>query len=325
MDTPFIQQVNRALSALGIAITGAGSATFSWFNTFQFIADGLISPFVSPAAAPGLATATKIAPYPNGVPVIAGNLAGDNGSVDTGIKSCRIYTLVATLPLNDGSTVPTFSLLAGEDFSKYEFPSTKYIALPNQPNQAAVGFVIVKNGAAGVFIPGTTHLDAAGVTVEYIEYSVFLGTGSALANGSIWIGDGGGNAVARTLSGDATVSNTGVVTVTGATGNFTTGGKVIGHVTSSSGPAAIAITGSQHQISATGAADAMTLADGTAGQELTILYVAEVAGGNSAVVTPTNLAGGNTITFSNLGDSASLRFSATGGWYVVALNGAVLA
>ncbi len=88
-------------------------------------------------------------------------------------------------------------------------------------------------------------------------------------------------------------------------------------VTSSTGPGAVPITGAIHQITTTGTGDALTLADGGTGQRLVILYVAEGAGGDTAVLTPTTLAGGTTITFNNVGDTAELVYGSTGGWYMV--------
>ena len=76
------------------------------------------------------------------------------------------------------------------------------------------------------------------------------------------------------------------------------------------------VTGSVHEITTTGTGDALTLANGTAGQMITLLYVAEGAGGDTAILTPTTLAGGTTITFNALGDAADLIYSSTGGWYM---------
>jgi hypothetical protein len=92
-------------------------------------------------------------------------------------------------------------------------------------------------------------------------------------------------------------------------------------VTATSGAGAVAITSRIHEVTTTGTGDALTLANGTAGQRLTIIYVAEGAGGDTAVITPTTLAGGTTITLNALGDSAEIIYSSTGGWYVVGLGG----
>lgn len=85
--------------------------------------------------------------------------------------------------------------------------------------------------------------------------------------------------------------------------------------TVSSGAGAVAITGAIHEVTTTGTGDALTLADGTEGQHLNIVYVAEGAGADTAILTPTNLAGANTtVTFNALGDSAHLLFTA-GTWF----------
>lgn len=205
-----IKLKNRCISSPGLRIKGgSASPLVNYANTFAFYANGLVSPSVTTADAPSLALATTNTPNA----VVAGNLLSDNGSVNTGIKCVRIYTLVATLPANDGSTAPTFSWLAGPDFTKYEFPSTQYVALPNKYNQAVVGYVIVKNAGAVDFVPGTTNLDAANVTTTFVENSVQLGTGSALGSAHIFVGNGSGAAADVALSGDATLANTGAITI----------------------------------------------------------------------------------------------------------------
>jgi len=131
-----------------------------------------------------------------------------------------------------------------------------------------------------------------------------------------------------------TVSAAGVVTiastldVTGVStliGGATIGGALIqggtGAITATTGAGAVAITGQIHEVTTTATGDALTLANGTAGQRLTLLYVAEAAGGDTAICTPTTLAGGSTITLNALGDSADIQYSATGGWYVLGLGG----
>ena len=90
---------------------------------------------------------------------------------------------------------------------------------------------------------------------------------------------------------------------------------VTSDVTTSSGPGAVAITGAIHEITTTATGNALTLANGVNGQHLTIIYVAEAAGADTAILTPTTLAGGTTITFNAVGDSANLVYSSNGGWY----------
>lgn len=86
------------------------------------------------------------------------------------------------------------------------------------------------------------------------------------------------------------------------------------------GPGAINVTVPLTQIS-TEAADAFTLADGKEGQLKTIVMIADLGNG---VVTPANASGFTTITFSAVGQSATLMFT-NGAWVVISLNGAVAA
>lgn len=153
-------------------------------------------------------------------------------------------------------------------------------------------------------------------------------TGEILADatfkGNITIGDESSDTL--TVAAATTISTTLDVTgVSSLTGGATIGGALIqggtGAITASSGAGAVAVTGQIHEVSTTGTGDALTLADGTAGQRLSVLYVAETAGGDTGVITPTTLAGGTAITLNALGDSADLVFSATGGWYVLGLGG----
>ena len=70
-----------------------------------------------------------------------------------------------------------------------------------------------------------------------------------------------------------------------------------------------------------GRAQSMTLANGTAGQ---IKIISHVVDGGSAVLTPTTKIGFTTITFTNVGDSAILVYTAAG-WAIIGISGAVAA
>ena len=163
----------------------------------------------------------------------------------------------------------------------------------------------------------------------------FEGSDIELAEGNMLIGDSAGagtsldistdtrivvgngtTATSVAVSGDATLANTGALTVTGSTAAFAVGTTLItASTTATSGAGAVAITGMIHEVTTTGTGDALTLADGAEGQHLNVVYVAEGAGGDTAVLTPSNLAGANTtVTFNDLGDAAHLLFTA-GDWY----------
>jgi hypothetical protein len=122
-------------------------------------------------------------------------------------------------------------------------------------------------------------------------------------------------------------SCTGLPLTTGVTGalpvaNGGTGASAT--VQALSGPGAVNITSLATAFTSTAAGNALTLADGAQGQLKTIIYVAEAAGGDTGILTPTNLGSATTITFNAVGDSATLQFAGTD-WWVVGFRGAVVA
>lgn len=127
-----------------------------------------------------------------------------------------------------------------------------------------------------------------------------------------------------TFSGPVTSTNGFIGAVTGnITGNVT--GNLVGDVQASvqslSGAGAVNITDMFTSLTTTGAAQALTLANGTAGQ---IKIISHVVDGGSAVLTPTTKIGFTTITFTNVGDSATLIYTASG-WAIIGISGAVAA
>lgn len=122
-----------------------------------------------------------------------------------------------------------------------------------------------------------------------------------------------------------------VVSLNGFQGTFT--GNIVGNVTGNvtgdifasnqalSGAGAVNVTDMLTSLTTTGATQALTLANGTVGQ---IKIIAHVVDGGSAVLTPTTAIGFTTITFTGVGESATLVYTAAG-WAITALNGAVAA
>ena len=103
--------------------------------------------------------------------------------------------------------------------------------------------------------------------------------------------------------------------------NLNVGGIITGDVQALSGAGAVNVTSMHTDFTSTGGAQALTLANGAAGQTKTICHVVD---GGSGVLTPTTKIGFSTITFTNVGDSVTLRYTASG-WAIVGIFGATTA
>ena len=114
------------------------------------------------------------------------------------------------------------------------------------------------------------------------------------------------------------------VTKNATTGAFTTnasyGASITGGVESFSGAGALNITDLITEVTTTGA-NALTLANGSAGQ---VKIITMIVDGGDGTLTPATLAGGTTITFADVGDGVVLVYG-TAGWVVVGNNGATIA
>lgn len=108
------------------------------------------------------------------------------------------------------------------------------------------------------------------------------------------------------------------------TGNQTVNGAIIGNVQALSGAGAVDVTSFATAFTSTATGNALTLANGTVGQIKTIAYVAEAAGADTGILTPTTRVGYSTITFTNVGDSVALQYF-TQGWAVIGVRGATVA
>jgi hypothetical protein len=98
-------------------------------------------------------------------------------------------------------------------------------------------------------------------------------------------------------------------------------GNLSGGTTSAADSLAIPVT-HRYVAKTTGAdAEALTLADGVAGQKLTISLVAD--GGGDGTLTPTTKSGFTTIVFANVGDTVTLLYvDDTTGWVIIGIAGA---
>jgi hypothetical protein len=100
--------------------------------------------------------------------------------------------------------------------------------------------------------------------------------------------------------------------------------NIIGSVQSLSGAGAVNITQLTTAFTSTATGNALTLANGTVGEFKTVVYVAEAAGADTGILTPTTRVGYATITFTNVGDSVTLQYF-TQGWAVIGVRGATVA
>lgn len=88
------------------------------------------------------------------------------------------------------------------------------------------------------------------------------------------------------------------------------------------GAGAVDVVSLSTLLTSTGAAQALTLANGQPGQVKTIIHAVD---GGSMILTPTTKTGFSTITFTNVGETATLQFFTTIGWVILALRNAVAA
>ena len=100
----------------------------------------------------------------------------------------------------------------------------------------------------------------------------------------------------------------------GATGRF------IGTAVTQTGAGAVSTLFTIVRIVSTGA-NALTLANGTGGQEVTFVMITD---GGDAILTPANKVGFSTITFNDVGDTATLVFT-NSNWYLKSSNGVIVA
>lgn len=121
----------------------------------------------------------------------------------------------------------------------------------------------------------------------------------------------------------ASSGNTTVAGTLGVTGLTTATGGLAGGVQTLSGPGAVNVTTLATAFTSTGTGDALTLADGTTGQIKTVVYVAEAAGGDTGVLTPTNRIGYASVTLNAVGDAVTLQYMGSA-WAILSVNGATI-
>lgn len=213
---------------------------------------------------------------------------------------------------------------------------------------AGIGALLVDNTTPGLYQNAGTALNPSW-TVVPTAADVLLASAPVFAHGATASGSdsfdlSGSTGTFKTSTGVNTIggatvfaANKGVTVTAGTsafdlsggtgvtkttTGLFTVSGGGVLSTTTRSGPGAISVVKGTTKVTTTGVADALTLADGTDGQIVTVIH--DVDGG-SAVLTPTTKTGFTAVTFTNAGESVTLQFVTTRGWIILAINGAVAA
>jgi len=88
-----------------------------------------------------------------------------------------------------------------------------------------------------------------------------------------------------------------------------------------SATSAVTFTGGLVLVSTPGTATTPAPVDGVAGQMVTL--VMDVDGGGVSIITPATLSGGASVTFTDVGDSVSMVYTATRGWVITGMASGV--
>jgi hypothetical protein len=151
---------------------------------------------------------------------------------------------------------------------------------------------------------------------------------SRIAPGVVAVGTGAAGSFAGSLKA-TNAEFVGTLSVTGAsvlTGNLTSNGALISVPQALSGEGAVNLTTLSTAFTATGTANALSLADAVNGQIKIVTMVGDGGTGtNTGVLTPTTTKTGFTsVALNNPGDSVTLQFYTTAGWIITSANGAVI-
>lgn len=158
-------------------------------------------------------------------------------------------------------------------------------------------------------LPVATGISGLGTNV-----ATFLATPSSANLRTAVTDETGTGALVFATSPTLVTPNIGVATADG----------IHASVQSLSGGGAVNLTNLTTAYTSTATGNALTLANGTAGQIKTIVYVAEAAAGDTGVLTPTSKLGYTTITFNAPGDSVMLQYFSQG-WVVIGSRGVTIA
>ena len=158
-------------------------------------------------------------------------------------------------------------------------------------------------------LPVATGISGLGTVV-----ATFLATPSSANLKAAVTDETGTGALVFATSPTLVTPNIGVATADG----------IYASVQALSGGGAVNLTNLTTAYTSTATGNALTLANGTAGQIKTIVYVAEAAGADTGVLTPSSRLGYATITFNAVGDTVTLQYF-SGGWAIIGSRGVTIA
>lgn len=219
------------------------------------------------------------------------------------------------------SNLPAATSSSGADeFVLVQSSLTKKITNTNLFTNATLTSPTMVTPTLGV--ASATSINKVAITAPATSATLTIANGKTLtASNSITLA--GTDATTMTFpSTDASIARTDAAQT--FTGTQTFAGAVVGSVQALSGAGAVNVTTLTTAFTSTATGNALTLADGVAGQLKAVVYVAEAAGADTGVLTPTNFGNGTTITFNAVGESVLLQFLGTD-WWIVSNNGATVA
>ena len=164
------------------------------------------------------------------------------------------------------------------------------------------------------------HANTHGQKIQAADHGVNATNTLVLPGGNV-IGNADATLVSDT--GTQTITNKTLTnpTINAATFSGVLAGAIIGGVESKSGAGALSLTHLITEVTSTGT-DAITLANGTAGQ---VKIITMIVDGGDATLTPATFHDGTTVTFDAVGESVVLVYHNTIGWKAVSVSGATIA